>query len=83
MGTISKVSNGFGFIVPDDRSEYRGDMFYHVSGFDKPTSIRSLSVGDRVAYNVSEDRRRRNSFMATNIIETRVEVGGTLTRSIC
>ena len=82
MGTIRKIGYGFGFIVPDDRSEYSSDLFYHVSGFDEPTTIRRISEGDRVAYNVSADPRRRNGFKATNIIETRPVVG-TLTRSIC
>ena len=55
-GTVKffNESKGFGFIVPDDKSQ--GDLFVHVSGL-----IDQVQEGDQVEYEVEEGRKGLNA----------------------
>lgn len=54
-GTVKffNPGKGFGFITPDDGSP---DVFVHVSAVER-SGLRELSEGDRVSFEVEEDRR--------------------------
>ncbi len=54
-GTVKffNVSKGFGFIQPDDGGS---DIFVHASALER-SGVRTLNEGDRVSFEVEEDRR--------------------------
>ena len=54
-GTVKffNVSKGFGFIAPEDGGP---DVFVHVSAVER-SGLRELNEGDRVSFEVEEDRR--------------------------
>lgn len=48
-GKIKKlvVDRGFGFIKPQDGSD---DVFFHISGLQKPLQLEELREGDHVSF---------------------------------
>ena len=54
-GTVKffNISKGFGFIQPDDGGP---DVFVHASALER-SGVRDLGEGDRVTFEVEEDRR--------------------------
>lgn len=61
-GTVKffNTAKGYGFIAPDDGGK---DVFVHVSAV-KESDLRDLSEGDKIAFDVEEDRRGNK---ATNL----------------
>jgi CspA family cold shock protein len=56
-GTVKffNSAKGFGFIEPDDGGK---DVFVHVSALEA-AGIRALKEGDRVSFELEDDRRGR------------------------
>ena len=63
-GTIKffNPARGFGFIAPDDGGK---DIFVHVTAIER-SGLPALSEGDKVSFEVEEDRRGRGP-QATNL----------------
>lgn len=58
-GTVKFFNDtkGFGFITPDDGGT---DAFVHISAVEK-AGMRTLQQGNRVSYDLEEDRRGKTS----------------------
>ncbi len=58
-GTVKwfNTTKGFGFIQPDDGSS---DVFVHISAVER-SGIRSLSDGQKVSYEIVQDRKSGKS----------------------
>ena len=63
IGTVKFFNDakGFGFIQPEDGSQ---DAFVHISAVER-SGLRTLGQGQRVSYELEEDRRGKMS--ATNL----------------
>ena len=59
QGTVKwfNAAKGFGFIQPDDGSK---DVFVHISAVER-ARMQSLNEGQKVAYDIVEDRRTGKS----------------------
>jgi cold shock protein len=59
QGTVKwfNATKGFGFIQPDDGSK---DVFVHISAVER-AGMQSLNDGQKVAYDIVEDRRTGKS----------------------
>ncbi len=59
MGTVKWFNGqkGFGFIQPDDGSK---DVFVHISAVER-AGMSHLNEGQKISYEVVEDRRRGKS----------------------
>ena len=57
QGEISGIhySKGYGFIRGSDNEEQ--DTFFHISGLYEGLDIRSLKVGDKVEFEITEGKR--------------------------
>lgn len=55
VGTVKffNTSKGFGFIAPEDGSK---DVFVHATAIERSDEIQSLNEGDRVSFDVIEER---------------------------
>lgn len=55
VGTVKffNTTKGFGFIAPEDGSK---DVFVHVTAIERSDEIHSLNEGDRVAFDIIEER---------------------------
>jgi cold shock protein len=62
-GTVKffNSAKGFGFIEPDDGGK---DVFVHASALEA-AGIRALKEGDRVSFEVEDDRRGRGKQAGT------------------
>lgn len=58
-GTVKwfNMQKGYGFIQPD---EGRNDVFVHISALER-AGLRTLADGQKVKYDLEEDRRGRAS----------------------
>ena len=65
-GTLKwfNTAKGFGFIAPDTGSK---DDFVHISAFEN-SGIKDIKEGDRVAYEMQENRGRMCAVNITEII---------------
>jgi cold shock protein len=59
QGTVKwfNATKGFGFIQPDDGSK---DVFVHISAVER-AGMQNLNEGQKVAYDIVEDRRTGKS----------------------
>lgn len=61
-GTVKKIvsERGFGFIKDQEK-----DYFFHFSNMVDPEKFKQLEVGDKVEFNISQDKANRD--IAINI----------------
>lgn len=66
-GTVKWFSDtkGFGFIAPDDGGK---DVFVHQTAIQSE-GFRSLSEGDRVEFEMTEDARGRKASKVVKVVE--------------
>ena len=65
-GKIVKVNErGFGFIQPDVQGEK--DIFFHVTGLKNRAEYDSLSINDRVTYEVDDSKDRPRAVEVTKV----------------
>jgi len=71
IGTVKFFNDtkGFGFITPDDGGT---DAFVHISAVEK-AGMRTLQQGNRVSYELEEDRRGKMSACNLKAAEAAAE----------
>ncbi|WP_037499504.1 cold-shock protein [Sphingomonas jaspsi] len=70
-GTVKffNETKGFGFITPDEGGQ---DAFVHITAVEK-AGMRTLREGNRIAYDLEEDRRGKMSACNLKAAETAAE----------
>jgi len=71
IGTVKFFNDtkGFGFITPDDGGT---DAFVHISAVEK-AGMRTLQQGNRVSYDLEEDRRGKTAACNLKAAEAAAE----------
>lgn len=70
-GTVKffNETKGFGFITPDEGGQ---DAFVHITAVEK-AGMRTLREGNRISYDLEEDRRGKMSACNLKAAETAAE----------